>query len=77
MAKMRPISWRELIRRLQRLGFAGPFPGTRHDCMRRPTDQVKVPVPRADAKSREIGVELQKRILRQIGASREEWMSLD
>lgn len=44
--------------------------------MRRSTDRLKLALPRADAKSREIGVELQKRILREVGATPREWMAL-
>jgi len=73
---MAPITRKELTRRLQKLGFEGPFPGGRHDFMRRSTDRLKVALPRADAKSREIGVELQKRILREVGATSREWMAL-
>lgn len=43
--------------------------------MRGPTG-VKLVLPREDAKSREIGVELQKRLLREIGCSTEEWQKL-
>ncbi|NLE61677.1 MAG: type II toxin-antitoxin system HicA family toxin [Planctomycetes bacterium] len=76
MSRMAPITRKELTRRLQKLGFEGPFPGGRHDFMRRSTDRLKVALPRADAKSREIGVELQKRILREVGATSREWMAL-
>ena len=76
MARMTPITRKEAIRRLKLLTFEGPFAGGRHDFMRRPSNQLKVPLPRADAKSREIGVELQKRILREIGVSTQEWMNL-
>jgi predicted RNA binding protein YcfA (HicA-like mRNA interferase family) len=73
---MAPIKRREMIRRLQALGFEGPFPGSKHDAMRRPQDRLRVALPREDAKSREIGVELQKRILREIGVSTEVWTAL-
>jgi predicted RNA binding protein YcfA (HicA-like mRNA interferase family) len=70
---MVPISRKEMVRRLRRLGFAGLFRGGKHDFMRRPSDRLKIALPRADAKSREIGIELQKRILREIGATIKEW----
>lgn len=76
MARMVPLSRRELIRRLRVLGFEGPHSGGKHDFMRRPSDQMKLALPRADAKSREIGVELQKRILRESGVTTEKWLSL-
>jgi len=76
MRGMRPISRRELIRRLEELGFEGPWPGGKHDFMRRPSDQLRLALPRADAKSREIGIELQKRIPREIGVRTAQWLSL-
>jgi hypothetical protein len=76
MPGMHPISRKVLVRRLEKLGFEGPFPGGRHDFMRRSSDRLKLALPRADAKSREIGVELQKRILREIGISTSEWTAL-
>jgi hypothetical protein len=76
MSRMIPISRRELIRKLRQLRFEGPFDGGNHDVMRRPSDQLKVPIPRDDAKSREIGIELQKRIMREIGVSTKQWQQL-
>lgn len=76
MSQLGPIKRKELIRRLKALGFEGPYGGARHDVMRRSADQAKVPIPRDDAKSREIGVPLQKRILLEIGVSTQEWVSV-
>lgn len=76
MPRVVPITRREFIRRLRLLGFEGPYSGGKHDFMRRPSDSVKLALPRDDAKSREIGVELQKRVLREIGASTAQWMGL-
>ena len=76
MARMAPISRRELIRRLKELGFRGPFHGSRHDFMVRDKDEYRLPLPRDDAKSRDIGVSLQKRIIKEIAVAREQWMAL-
>ena len=76
MLHIAPISRRELIRRLKELGFEGPYHGGKHDFVRRPTDQLKLALPRSDARGREIGVEFQKRIPNEIGVSGKEWMSL-
>ena len=76
MPRMVPISRRELIRWLKKLGFEGPFHGTRHDFVRRDSDGMKLPIPRDDAKSKEIGVGFQKEILVETGVSRAEWMDL-
>jgi hypothetical protein len=77
MAKMGPIPRKKFIQRLSRLGFVGPFHGRKHDFMVRPTDERRATMPREDAKSREIGIALQMRILKQIDVSTTEWLSLD
>ena len=76
MPRMVPITRKIFIQRLKMLDFDGPFHGGKHDFMRRPSDQLKIALPRADAKSREIGVELQKRILREIGVTTKEWITI-
>lgn len=65
------ISRRELIRKLRHLGFEGPFPGSRHEFMRR--GRVRIPIP-----GRHLGdipAGLVSRILREAGVSPEEWES--
>lgn len=76
MSRMTPLSRKELIRRLRRLGFDGPYHGGKHDFMLRTSDRMRLALPREDAKSREIGIELQKRILREIGVSTGQWTAL-
>lgn len=73
---MSPISRKELIRRLRKLGFEGPFTGGKHDYMHRASDHLRLAVPRDDAKNREIGTELQKRIIREIGVVSKAWIAL-
>lgn len=70
MTRLGPVSRTELIRRLQALGFAGPFSGGRHSFMSRGDVDVHVPNPHGA----DIGVALLKRILRQADVSREEWL---
>ena len=76
MPRMVPISRKELIHRLKKLGFDGPFGGRRHDFMVRDTDQYRLPLPRKDAKNREIGVGLQKRIINEVAVTARQWMEL-
>ena len=76
MDRMAPISRKELTRRLKKLGFDGPFHGSKHDFMVRHADEYRLPLPRKDAKSREVGVSLQKRITKEIAVTREQWMAL-
>lgn len=76
MSRMTPISYREFMRRLRKLGFEGPEPGGSHDFMVRDGDQLKVNLPRKDQKDKEIRVPMQQIIMHQIGVSRKKWMSL-
>lgn len=66
---MRPLHRRELIRRLRRLGFEGPFSGGKHQLMVRGARTVRIPNPHRG----DIGVELLARILRQADVKPEEW----
>jgi len=66
---VRPLHRRELIRRLRRLGFEGPFSGGKHQLMVRGARTVRIPNPHRG----DIGVELLARILRQADVKPEEW----
>jgi predicted RNA binding protein YcfA (HicA-like mRNA interferase family) len=70
MPKLGPVSRRELIRRLQQLGFEGPFAGGKHPQMRRGTLTLIVP----NEHQGDLTVDLLVRILKQAGISREEWL---
>jgi predicted RNA binding protein YcfA (HicA-like mRNA interferase family) len=65
------VSRRELIQRLQTLGFDGPYRGGRHEFMLRGERRLILPNPHRH----DIGVALLTRLLRQAGISREEWQS--
>jgi predicted RNA binding protein YcfA (HicA-like mRNA interferase family) len=73
MPPLSPISRRELIRRLGRLGFDGPYTGGRHEFMVRGERRLILPNPHRG----EIGIDLLARLLRQAGIEREDWTSLD
>ena len=70
MARLNPVSRRELVRKLQVLGFDGPFPGGRHQWMRRGDLRITVPNPHRSA----IDPGLIRRILREAGITVEEWI---
>ena len=70
MSRLTPVSWRKLVKRLRELGFEGPFAGGRHPQMRRGDVTVIIPNPHEG----DIGVGLLRRLLRQAGVSREEWL---
>lgn len=73
MTRIVPVSRRELIQRLRRLGFEGPFTGGRHEFMVRREVRLIVPNPHRQ----EISTDLLVRILRQAGVSREDWLATD
>lgn len=70
MKRLTPTSWREFVERMRELGFEGPYAGGRHPQMRRGDVTVIIPNPHEG----EIGVGFLKRLLRQAGVSREEWL---
>ena len=70
MASLNPVSRRELVRKLKGLGFEGPFPGGKHQWMRRGDLRLTIPNPHGGA----IDPGLIRRILNQAGITLEEWM---
>jgi predicted RNA binding protein YcfA (HicA-like mRNA interferase family) len=63
MPGLKPVSRRELVRKLKAMGFDGPFPGGKHE--------LTIPNPHAGA----IDPGLIRRILRQAGITLDEWLS--
>lgn len=70
MPNLNPVSRRELIRKLTALGFEGPFPGGKHQWMRRGRLRLTIPNPH----KRAIDPGLIRRILRAAGLTVEEWL---
>jgi predicted RNA binding protein YcfA (HicA-like mRNA interferase family) len=61
-----------LIRRLKDLGFEGPFPGKRHQHMKKDATLVIIPNPHGS----DISVDLLAEILRKAKINREDWFSV-
>jgi len=72
MSRLTPISRKELIRRLKRLGFEGPYSGGRHELMQRGTRRLILPNPHRS----DISPDLVALLLRQAGIDRDEWENL-
>lgn len=70
MPGLNPVSRRELVRKLKGLGFEGPFPGGKHQWMRRGGLRLTIPNPHRSA----IDPGFVRRILRLAGITLEEWM---
>lgn len=69
MSKLAPVSHKELISKLKKLGFEGPYPGGKHLFMIKQEIRLTIPNPHR----KEIGVDLLKRILKQACIPIDEW----
>ncbi len=66
---MKPISRRELIRKLRALGFEGPLSGGKHQFMKKGRFKLHIPNPH----QRDVSGDLLRRLLRQANITEEEW----
>jgi len=69
---LRPVSRRELIIKLKRLGFSGPFSGGRHQFMEKGGLKIFVPNPHG----KDIGKDLVKQIIKDLKISEKEFFEL-
>jgi len=69
--KLTPVSRRELIKRLKKLGFDGHYPGSRHDVMA--LGEISIIIPNSH-RGEEISISLIARILKQAIVSRQDWL---
>lgn len=67
-----PISRDDLIGRLKRLGWIGPFAGGKHAHMIKGPQRLKIP----NTHGRDIGVPLLRALLKQAGISETAWNSV-
>ena len=67
--RLTPLSRREFIRRMLRLGFDGPFSGGRHEFLLRDDRRLILPNPHRG----DISVDLLARLLDEAGVTRQEW----
>ena len=70
MARLAPVTWRQLTERLRELGFEGPYEGGKHPYMIRDDVVITIPNPHRGA----VSVDLLQRILRRCGIARDEWL---
>jgi predicted RNA binding protein YcfA (HicA-like mRNA interferase family) len=71
LSKLAPVSRGELIRRLKKLGFEGPYPGRPHPYMKKGSLVLTIPNPHRE----DISVDLISKILKRGKIDREEWLS--
>jgi predicted RNA binding protein YcfA (HicA-like mRNA interferase family) len=70
LSELVPVEWRTFIKRMQELGFEGPYSFEKHPFMRKGDLVLVIPNPRKGT----IGADLLTRILKQARVSREEWL---
>ena len=69
--RLAPVSQKDLIKRLRRLGWEGPEYRSDHPYMfKENSPPLRIPNPHA----KDISVDLLNKILRQAGISRKEWL---
>lgn len=68
---LRPVSRRELVRRLRDLGFEGPYAGAKHEFMVRDDRSIRIPNPYGS----DIGIPLLRELLRQAGIDPTDWVA--
>lgn len=73
MAKISPVSWKALVKKLKKIGFEGPYPGGKHPYMIKGDIVLTLPNPH----KKEIGIDLLMRILKQADIDKEKWQGLD
>ena len=67
LPKLTPVSWKVLVKRLNKLGFEGPYSGGKHPFMAKNDLVLTIPNPHKAV----ISVDLLSRILRQAKITRE------
>ena len=74
MPRLSPGKPGEVIRKLQKAGFEGPFGGGKHIIMRHPETGKKLSI--SVHRGRDIPVGTLKAILREAGITLEDWINL-
>jgi len=74
MPKLKPLKAKEVVKKLKKLGFTGPFPGGKHIRMVHRENGLIIPIPMH--KGKDVSVGLIRAIINEIGISREEWLKL-
>ena len=74
MPKLTPLKPEEVISKLRKLGFEGPYPGGKHLRMINFNTKKIIPVP--FHKGRDVSVGLIREIINELGISRDDWLKL-
>lgn len=69
--RLTPVTWKELVRKLKRFGFIGPFIGGRHPYVIKGNLVLTIPNPHKG----DIGISLLVKILKQARINKDEWIN--
>ncbi|TRZ52479.1 MAG: type II toxin-antitoxin system HicA family toxin [Dehalococcoidia bacterium] len=70
-SRLSPVSWTELVKKLRKLGFEGPYQGGKHPYMIKDNLVLTIPNPHRG----DISIDLLARILKRAGITRDEWLA--
>jgi len=73
MPKITPLSRKQLIKKLRKFGFDGPFKATRHEYMLNGNHKIFIPNPHG---GKDVAVPIVKAITHQLGIDRDEFLNL-
>ena len=68
----KPVSWRDMVRRLRAAGWSGPYPGGKHPTMIKGERWITIPNPHRS----DIDWSLMKRVLLKAQIAPDEWDKL-
>ena len=74
MTRLTPERPTEVIRKLRRLGFEGPYGGGKHVVMRHPQTRKRISVPMHGSRTLPLGTP--RAVVREAGSTTEEWRRL-
>ncbi|PIR07377.1 type II toxin-antitoxin system HicA family toxin [Candidatus Jorgensenbacteria bacterium CG_4_10_14_0_8_um_filter_39_13] len=73
MPKLKPVSWRQLVKRLKEFSFEGPYQSGKHPYMIKENLILTIPNPHSE----DISPDLLSRILRQAEIDKRKWIIKD
>jgi predicted RNA binding protein YcfA (HicA-like mRNA interferase family) len=71
MSKISPISFNDLVKKLKKFGYKGPFSGGKHLFMIKKDTRLTIPNPH---KKSDLGIDLLIKILKNAEISKDEWL---
>ena len=72
MSRLIPVSWKEFVKKLRKIGFEGPYQEGKHPYMIKSDLVLTIPNPH----KKDIGINLLARILKQADISKDDWLNI-